>query len=174
VGVQVVLAFPHLEQHDPSRIQRVGAEDVLEATALRARPAHELGTFRDVLIPQPRLYLKSPSDNDHALSVDRREDRGARARRIRTFDVYPMRMARVNVTIPDDLYARARQARLNVSQLTQRAVAAELTRRAKLAELDTYLAELEAELGPISDGDRADAKAWADTVIGPTTKRRSA
>jgi hypothetical protein len=85
-----------------------------------------------------------------------------------------MRMARVNITIPDELHARAKQAGLNVSQLAQRAVAAELTRMAKLAELDTYLADLEAELGPTSDGDRAEAQAWADRVVGPSPKRRSA
>jgi len=85
-----------------------------------------------------------------------------------------MRMARVNITIPDELYARAKQAGLNVSQLAQRAVAAELTRMAKLAELDMYLAELEADLGPTSDSDRAEAQAWADKVVGPSPKRRSA
>jgi post-segregation antitoxin (ccd killing protein) len=85
-----------------------------------------------------------------------------------------MRMARVNITIPDELHARAKQAGLNVSQLAQRAVAAELTRMAKLAELDTYLAELEAELGPTSDRDRAEAQAWADKIVGPSPKRRSA
>jgi post-segregation antitoxin (ccd killing protein) len=85
-----------------------------------------------------------------------------------------MRMARVNITIPDDLHAQAKQAGLNVSQLAQRAVAAELTRMAKLAELDAYLAELEAELGPTSDSDRAEARAWADKIIGSSPKRRSA
>ena len=85
-----------------------------------------------------------------------------------------MRMARVNITIPDELHARAKHAGLNVSQLAQRAVAAELTRMAKLAELDTYLAELEAELGPTSDRDRAEAQAWADKIVGPSPKRRSA
>ncbi len=79
-----------------------------------------------------------------------------------------MRMARVNITIPDDLHAQAKRAGLNVSQLAQRAVAAELTRMAKLAELDSYLAELEAQLGPTSDSDRAEAQAWADEVVGPS------
>lgn len=35
-----------------------------------------------------------------------------------------MRIARVNITMPDELYRRARQAGLNVSQLAQLAVAA--------------------------------------------------
>jgi post-segregation antitoxin (ccd killing protein) len=85
-----------------------------------------------------------------------------------------MRMARVNITMPDDLYGEAKRAGLNVSQLAQRAVAAELDRLAKIAQLDAYLAELEAELGPTSDRERAEAKAWADRVLKPAKGRRSA
>ena len=88
--------------------------------------------------------------------------------------VYSVRMARVNITMPDDLHAEAKRAGLNISQVAQQAVAAELTRLAKVAELDAYLAELDAELGPISDRDRADAKAWADKVLGADRRRRSA
>jgi post-segregation antitoxin (ccd killing protein) len=69
-----------------------------------------------------------------------------------------MRMSRVNITMPDELYAQARAAGLNVSQLTQRAVVEELTRRAKVAALDEYLAELAAELGPINKEERAGAE----------------
>ncbi|MHB1488767.1 MAG: type II toxin-antitoxin system CcdA family antitoxin [Acidimicrobiales bacterium] len=83
-------------------------------------------------------------------------------------------MARVNITMPDDLYSRAKDAGLNVSQLTQGAIADELTRLAKIEQLDAYLADLEAELGPTSDGDRAEAAAWADRVLGPSSGRRSA
>jgi hypothetical protein len=36
------------------------------------------------------------------------------------------------------------------------------------------LAELDAELGPISDADRAEAKEWADKVLGPDRGRPSA
>lgn len=83
-------------------------------------------------------------------------------------------MARVNITMPDDLYTRARAANLNVSQLAQAAVDAELSRRAKVAELDAYLAQLEAELGPVTDGERAEAEAWADRVLGSRRRRNSA
>ncbi|MHB8463794.1 MAG: type II toxin-antitoxin system CcdA family antitoxin [Acidimicrobiales bacterium] len=83
-------------------------------------------------------------------------------------------MARVNITMPDDLHRQAKRAGLNVSQLAQRAVASELTRLAKIAELDAYLAELESELGPISDLERSEAAAWADRVLGPSPRRRSA
>jgi post-segregation antitoxin (ccd killing protein) len=84
-----------------------------------------------------------------------------------------MRMARVNITIPDDLHAAAKQAGLNVSRLAQQAVASELDRRARIAELDAYLAELDAALGPVDEADRAAAQSWADRVLG-TDSRRSA
>lgn len=94
--------------------------------------------------------------------------------RLHTRSVYPMRMARVNITMPDELHAQAKRAGLNISQVTQQAVAAELARQAKVAELDAYLAELDAEMGPISDRERAEAKAWADKTLGPDKRRRSA
>ncbi|MGH9292941.1 MAG: type II toxin-antitoxin system CcdA family antitoxin [Acidimicrobiales bacterium] len=83
-------------------------------------------------------------------------------------------MARVNITMPDDLYAEARRAGLNVSRLAQRAVAAELERRRKVAELDAYLSEIEAERGPTSEEERAEARTWADQALGSSTRRRSA
>jgi hypothetical protein len=82
-------------------------------------------------------------------------------------------MARVNITVPDALYAQARAAGLNVSQLAQRAVADELNRLAKIAELDAYILELENQLGPTSDAERAEAKAWADKVLGTSARRHS-
>ena len=89
-------------------------------------------------------------------------------------NAYAMRMARVNITMPDALYGRARTAGLNVSQVAQRAVAAELERLARIAELDAYLGELDAALGPTSDDERAEARAWADQALGSSTRRRSA
>jgi post-segregation antitoxin (ccd killing protein) len=85
-----------------------------------------------------------------------------------------MRMARVNITMPDELYAQARRAGLNVSQVAQRAVSEQLSRLAQIAELDAYLAELEAQLGPTSDSERAEAKAWADKALGASSRRQSA
>ena len=43
--------------------------------------------------------------------------------------VYAMRMARVNVYLPDDLAAAAREAGLNVSRITQAALTAALAER---------------------------------------------
>lgn len=68
----------------------------------------------------------------------------------------------MGITMPDDLYRRAKEARVNVAQLGQLAVAAELQRLAKVAELDAYLADLEAELGPTGEDERAAARACAD------------
>jgi len=87
-----------------------------------------------------------------------------------------MRMARVNITVPDELLSQARAAGLNVSRLAASAVAEELDRLAKIAALDTYLAELDAELGPMSDQEEAAAREWADqlsTGSGPNTGTRS-
>lgn len=76
-----------------------------------------------------------------------------------------MRMARVNITIPDELLEHARTAGLNVSRLAATALAEELDRLAKIAALDAYLAELDAEFGPVPDADREEAAAWADALV---------
>ena len=53
--------------------------------------------------------------------------------------VYGMRMARVNVYLPDNLAAEAKRARLNVSAITQDAIRSTLA----VSATDTWLAELE-------------------------------
>ena len=78
-----------------------------------------------------------------------------------------MRMARVNITIPDELLAQAREAGLNVSKLAAAALAEELDRRSKIRALEEYLAELDAELGPMTPEEEAAGKAWAERVFGP-------
>jgi post-segregation antitoxin (ccd killing protein) len=80
--------------------------------------------------------------------------------------VYSMRMARVNITIPDELLGRARRADLNVSRIASTALAEELDRLAKIAELDAYLATLDEELGPPSEKDTAAARRWVDELMG--------
>ncbi|WP_210414916.1 type II toxin-antitoxin system CcdA family antitoxin [Microlunatus elymi] len=75
-------------------------------------------------------------------------------------------MSRVNITVPDEVLGRARAAGLNVSQLATAALAEELDRRAKIAELDRYLRDLDAELGPIPADDEDAARAWADAAFG--------
>jgi len=77
-------------------------------------------------------------------------------------------MARVNITVPDELLGQARAAGINVSRLASAAVADELDRLAKIAEPDAYLAELDHTLGPPSEQEIADARAWADQLAGPS------
>jgi hypothetical protein len=82
-----------------------------------------------------------------------------------------MRMARVNITVPDDLIEQARAAGLNVSRITASALAEALDRRAKIAALDDYLRELDAALGPIPAGEQRAAREWADRGLGPPPDR---
>lgn len=51
--------------------------------------------------------------------------------------VYNVRMARLNVYVPDELADRARKAGLNVSAITQAAISAELTRQSMSAWVAT-------------------------------------
>jgi Post-segregation antitoxin CcdA len=73
-----------------------------------------------------------------------------------------MRMARVNITVPDEVIIRAREAKLNISRITTAALVEELNRLVKRTELDAYLAELEAERGPITEEEAAEGRAWLD------------
>lgn len=77
-----------------------------------------------------------------------------------------MRMARVNLSIPDDVVTAAKAAGLNISRFATVALVDELERRSKIAALDAYLADLEAQLGPVSESEAAEAAAWADRVEG--------
>jgi hypothetical protein len=83
-------------------------------------------------------------------------------------------MARVNISIPDEMHRRARKAGFNISQLAQQAVAHELDNLDKIAEIDNYLADMAARYGPISEEAAAEAKAWADRVFGPEPVEDSA
>lgn len=73
-------------------------------------------------------------------------------------------MSRVNITVPDELLQRARAAGLNVSRLATAAVLEELDRLARVAELDSYLRQLDDELGPIPEDERRAAREWADQL----------
>jgi hypothetical protein len=74
-------------------------------------------------------------------------------------------MARVNITVPDELLDQAKAAGLNVSRLAAGALAEELERRAKVAELDAYLADLDVEFGPIPQQESVVAREWADQML---------
>lgn len=81
-----------------------------------------------------------------------------------TPSVYSLCMARRNISLPDDLDEQARRARLNVSALARQAVEAELDRRRRMARLDAWLDDLDAEHGPPSDRAMADARKWVATA----------
>lgn len=76
--------------------------------------------------------------------------------------MYSMRMARVNITVPDDVIRQARLAGLNVSQVATAALVDALDRRGRIEALDRYLAGLEAELGPIPVEEQVAAATWVN------------
>lgn len=77
-----------------------------------------------------------------------------------------MRMARVNVTIPDALVEQARAEGLNISRVAATALSDALERRARVADLDSLLDRLDAELGPVPAEESEAARAWADRELG--------
>lgn len=81
-----------------------------------------------------------------------------------------MRIARVNISVPDLLMEEARAAGLNVSRLAAAALAEELDRRTRVTELDAHLAALKAELGPIPQAEIDAAREWADQTLAVTSQ----
>ena len=82
--------------------------------------------------------------------------------------MYRVRMARVNITIPDEIHARARAAGINVSRVAAAALADELDRRDRVAALDELLEQMAAENGAPSDEEMAEARAWARGIRSST------
>jgi post-segregation antitoxin (ccd killing protein) len=68
-------------------------------------------------------------------------------------------MPRVQVYLPESLYAELKSRDLPASELLQVAVKAEIERQDTLDATDNYLAELAAEVGEPSTKDRARARA---------------
>jgi post-segregation antitoxin (ccd killing protein) len=68
-------------------------------------------------------------------------------------------MPRVQVYLPESLYAELKSRDLPASELLQVAVRAEIERQDTLDATDEYLAELAAEVGEPSTKDRARARA---------------
>lgn len=84
-----------------------------------------------------------------------------------------MRMARMQVYLPDDLYEQVKARGLPASELLQRAVRAELRRLDLLAETDRYVADLIAEVGPPAAAQRARAGAVARKLSGRSARKVS-
>jgi post-segregation antitoxin (ccd killing protein) len=76
-----------------------------------------------------------------------------------------MRMARVNVYLPDDLLASAKEADLPVSELTQAAVREALARRDRLEALERFIDDLAETQGQATAEEVAEAGAWAESVV---------
>ena len=79
------------------------------------------------------------------------------------------RMPRMQVYLPDDLYAAVKERGLPASELLQVAVVAELRRQLLNEDADRYLADLVADVGEPSAKDRARA-----TVIARRIRERAA
>ncbi|MFN7973446.1 MAG: hypothetical protein U0166_14040 [Acidobacteriota bacterium] len=75
-----------------------------------------------------------------------------------------MRMARMQVCLPDDMYRRVKERGLRVSELLQRAITEELRRMELLAETDRHLSALIARVGAPSAGQRARAEAFVRRI----------
>lgn len=82
-------------------------------------------------------------------------------------------MPRLQVYLPDDLYAAVKAQGLPASEMLQKAVRAELHRQELLAETDNYLAELVAEVGEPTEAERAEARAFVAGLLDEPTARAS-
>ncbi|MGI9016574.1 MAG: type II toxin-antitoxin system CcdA family antitoxin [Euzebya sp.] len=76
-------------------------------------------------------------------------------------------MPRVNVTIPDQVIAAARERGLNVSAIAAAALAAELERQDKIDRLRADLDALDAGLGPVPREAAEAAAAWVAGMMSP-------
>ncbi len=70
------------------------------------------------------------------------------------------RMPRMQVYLPEELYRQVKTRGLAVSELLQKALAAEMRRQDLLAETEKYLAGLTKRVGEPSPAEQARADAW--------------
>lgn len=83
-------------------------------------------------------------------------------------------MPRMQVYLPEPLYSRVKERGLPVSEILQRALAAEIRRLDLLAAADVYVQELVAEVGEPSAADIARAEAYVKRLKSrPSPKRRA-
>jgi post-segregation antitoxin (ccd killing protein) len=75
-----------------------------------------------------------------------------------------VRMARVNISLPDEVHSAAKALGINVSHAARDAILQIVANRARMAEWDRMIAE-EREANPPTVEQMADADAWADRVL---------
>ena len=80
-------------------------------------------------------------------------------------------MPRLQVYLPDDLYAELKSRGLPASELLQAAVRTELKRRIALEETDSYLSDLVAKVGEPSAKDVARAEEIGRQILGRNARR---
>jgi hypothetical protein len=83
-------------------------------------------------------------------------------------------MPRMQVYLPEPLYTQVKARELPVSELLQKALAAELRRLDLLAEADRYVKELVAEVGEPTPAHIARAEALARKITRRTESKRKA
>jgi hypothetical protein len=84
-----------------------------------------------------------------------------------------MRMPRMQVYLPEDLYRAVKDRGLPASELLQRAVQAELRRQGLLEDTDRYLQDLVSEVGVPNPDAMAKADALSRRVRRTRTDRRA-
>jgi post-segregation antitoxin (ccd killing protein) len=82
-----------------------------------------------------------------------------------------IRMPRVQVYLPENLFAELKSRGLPASELLQVAVQADIARQDAIDATDLYLAELKAEVGEPSTEDCARARAIVRRISRPSTER---
>jgi len=82
-----------------------------------------------------------------------------------------MRMPRMQVYLPDDLYRLVKKRRLPASELLQSAVRAEVRRLDLLSETDRFTSGLLAEVGEPGPRERSRAKALAQRIAKRATRK---
>jgi len=124
----------------------------------------------DALLPRVSAQLLFPAVNAtfHVPSGARsaRKSEWAVMRGLRDLGVGCIfrRMPRMQLYLPDDLYALVKARSLPASELLQKAVRAELRRLDLLEESASYLAALQAEVGEPTAAERARAKALVERI----------
>jgi DNA-binding transcriptional regulator YiaG len=74
-------------------------------------------------------------------------------------------MPRMNVYLPDDLYQMVKREHLSASDILQEALRAQAAVQERLAALDEYIADLQAELGPASEEDIRQAEELTQRIL---------